>query len=68
MLFGKKKEDPPRVYTEETCGKCGEKIRRSFQEGDFVFRKLDAECSKCSSTELMITGIYGEYPARHDDY
>jgi hypothetical protein len=62
ILFGKKKEIPPVVYTEETCNSCGEKTRRPFEDGDYIFR-AGAPCKKCGSQTTMASAIYGEYPA-----
>lgn len=61
MLFRKKKEIKPEIYTEETCQACGEKLRRRFEDGDYVFRSA-AACKKCSSLNTIISAIYGEYP------
>jgi hypothetical protein len=56
----KKKDPKPEIFSEETCQSCGEKIRRSFEEGDYVFR-AGSPCKKCSS-DTIISSIYGEYP------
>jgi hypothetical protein len=62
ILFGKKKEAPPVVYSEITCNSCGEKSRRPFEEGDYVFRKSDnLACEKCGSLSGIVSSIYGEY-------
>lgn len=61
MLFGKKKEIKPEIYSEETCQSCGEKSRRQFEEGDYVFR-TGMQCKKCSSSKTLVTAVYGEYP------
>jgi hypothetical protein len=63
MLFGKKKEVNANIVTEQTCTKCGDVTRRQFMEGDFVYKKIHETCGKCSSQSLMVTGVYGEYPA-----
>lgn len=65
MFFKKKKEIKPEIYSEENCGSCGEKTRRGFQEGDYVFR-AGMLCKKCSSPNTLISAIYGEYPAEPD--
>ena len=62
LFFGKKKEVKPEIYAEETCQSCGDKQRRKFEEGDYVFR-AGAQCKKCSSSDTLITAVYGEYPA-----
>lgn len=61
MLFGKKKEVKPEIYSEDTCQSCGEKTRRRFEEGDYVY-KAGAQCKKCSSSDTLVTAVYGEYP------
>jgi len=61
ILFGKKKEIVPEIYSEDTCQSCGEKTRRQFQEGDYVFR-TGLPCKKCSSSDTLVTAVYGEYP------
>lgn len=61
MLFGKKKEVKPEIYSEDTCQSCGEKARRPFKEGDYVYGRGD-QCSKCSSANTLVTAVYGEYP------
>ena len=65
LLFGsKKKEVKPEIFTEETCQSCDEKSRRRFEEGDYVYKNSGtANCKKCSSSNVMISAIYGEYPA-----
>jgi hypothetical protein len=62
FLFGKKKEVEPTFYTEQVCNSCGDRERRPFEQGDYVFRK-GAPCKKCSSESTMISAIYGEYSA-----
>lgn len=61
MLFRKKKEVKPEIYSEDTCQSCGEKTRRRFEEGDYVY-KPGAQCKKCSSSDTLVTAVYGEYP------
>ena len=58
-LFRKQKKSP-NVYTEESCGACGEKVKRIFQESDYIYKEA-VVCKKCSGITL-ITAIYGEYP------
>lgn len=65
MLFGKKKEVKPEIYTEDTCQSCGEKTRRQFEEGDHVYRH-GQQCKKCSSSNTLVTAVYGEYPEEKD--
>ena len=66
MLFGKKKEITPEIYTEDTCKSCGEKTRRRFEDGDYVFG-AGMQCKKCSSSNTLVTAIYGEYPPDKND-
>jgi len=61
MLFRKKKEVKPEIFTEETCQSCGEKSRRDFKEGDYIYG-AGAKCEKCSASGTLISAIYGEYP------
>jgi hypothetical protein len=61
MLFGRKKEVKPEIYSEETCQSCGEKSRRPFRDGDYVYRRAE-QCKKCLSSNTLITAVYGEYP------
>jgi len=66
MLFGKKKQIWPEVYAEDSCKSCGEKTKRKFEDGDYVF-STGAKCKKCSSSNTLITAIYGEYPSERDN-
>ncbi len=66
MLFRKKKEAIPEIFTEDTCKSCGEKAKRSFQEGDYVFG-TGLQCKKCSSLNTLVTTIYGEYPPEENN-
>lgn len=61
IFFSKKPEPQPVPYTEQTCGGCGEKERRPFEQGDHVY-KGGTRCTKCNSTSTLMTAIYGEYP------
>jgi hypothetical protein len=61
VLFGKKKEIKPEIYSEDTCHLCGENARRRFKEGDYVYGS-GLQCKKCSSSNTLVTAIYGEYP------
>jgi hypothetical protein len=60
MWFKKKKKVIPTVYTEEMCHICGEKWRRKFEDGDYIY-KPGSNCKKCHKT-AMIIAVYGEYP------
>lgn len=61
MFFGKKKEPAPTLYTEQACNSCGDKERRPFEPGDYVFKE-GVRCKKCNSISTMISAVYGEYP------
>ena len=61
MLFGKKKVVQPEIYSEVTCQSCGEKTRRHFEDGDYVY-KSGGQCKKCLSSNMLVTAVYGEYP------
>jgi hypothetical protein len=63
MLFfeRKRKTNSPIIYTEETCQNCNHKIKRIFQDGDYIY-KSGSTCEACPGI-AMTTAIYGEYPA-----
>jgi hypothetical protein len=61
MIFGKKKEIIPEIYSEDICQSCSEKTTRRFEEGDHVYG-AGMQCKKCTSTNTVVTAIYGEYP------
>jgi hypothetical protein len=62
LIFQRKnKKDRPTVYTENTCQTCNQKTKKTFEDGDYIY-KPGFTCKVCSGTE-MITAIYGEYPA-----
>lgn len=61
ILFRKKKEVKPEIYSEDTCQSCGEKTRRCFEEGDYVYKR-GMQCKKCSSPDTLVSAVYGEYP------
>jgi hypothetical protein len=61
ILFGKKKEVTPEIYSEGACQSCGEKTRRRFEEGDYIY-KTGAQCKKCLSSDTLVIAVYGEYP------
>ncbi len=46
------------VYTIEECMSCGEKKKRAFTLGDYVYKK-GGQCNKCSGS-ILITMIYAE--------
>ncbi len=60
MLFGKKKESNPEIYTEDTCLSCSEITKRRHEEEDYVYGE-GVQCRKCMSFNTMVTAIYGEY-------
>ena len=61
MLFGRKKEVKPEIYSEDLCQACGKKTRRRFEEGDYVY-KHGKNCENCLSSDTLVTSVYGEYP------
>ena len=61
MIFGKKKEIIPEIYSEDTCQSFSEKTKRHFEEEDHVYG-AGMQCKKCMSTNTVVTAIYGEYP------
>ena len=60
MLFGKKKEITPEIYSEDTCQSAA-KTKRHYEEGDYVYGS-GLQCKKCMSSKTVVTAIYGEYP------
>jgi len=61
------KVETPKVMTIIECTKCGTKITREFQRGDFVFKELDI-CEKCPEQKQMITGVYKEIKEKEKTY
>lgn len=61
MLFGKKKEITPEIYSEDACQSCSEITKRLYEEGDYVYGS-GLQCKKCMSSNTVVTAIYGEYP------
>lgn len=44
------------------CSGCAHKKNRTFQEGDFVFKKIEEEkCEKCGNREYSVVEIFAEY-------
>ena len=64
MLFGKKKEITPEIYSEDFCQSCSEKTKRRYEEGDYIYGS-GLHCKKCMSSNTVVTAIYGEYPEEH---
>jgi hypothetical protein len=60
MLFGKKKEVTPEIYSEDFCQSCGKKTKRRYEEEDYVYGS-GLQCKKCMSSNTVVTAIYGEY-------
>jgi hypothetical protein len=50
----------PKVNTSLECSKCGNKTLREFQRGDFVYRKIEDQCTKCNEKAMTINAIYRE--------
>jgi hypothetical protein len=46
------------VYTIEQCVKCGEKTKRVFKLGDYVFKEIE-KCQKCHDKK-NISMIFSE--------
>ncbi len=61
MLFGKKKEITPEIYSEDFCQSCSEKTKRRYEEGDYIYGS-GLQCKKCMSFNTVVTAIYDEYP------
>ncbi|MBI2183418.1 MAG: hypothetical protein HYU39_00505 [Thaumarchaeota archaeon] len=57
--FGEKKQKM-QVYTIEECQNCHDKVKRPFQQGDYVYKEA-GECQKCHGKK-MITMVFGEEP------
>jgi hypothetical protein len=66
MLFGKKKEVNPEIYSEDRCQSCSERTKRHFEEGDYVYG-TGMQCKRCRSSDTLVTAIYGEYPEGDKD-
>lgn len=44
------------------CIKCGNKMKRPFEEGDYIYRKFQGKpCSKCSNEDYLILEIFADY-------
>ncbi len=54
-----KEEEKAIAYTIEECKQCKHRLKRNFQNGDYVY-KTGSRCSRCGSPTL-ITMIYAEY-------
>jgi hypothetical protein len=50
----------PKMNTSLECMKCGNKSIREFQRGDFVYKKVDEQCTKCNEKALAINAIFRE--------
>jgi hypothetical protein len=46
------------IYTIEECLSCGEKNKRAFAVGDYVYKE-NGQCKKCNGN-VYITMIYAE--------
>ncbi len=47
---------PPLTFLK--CTSCGTENSRTFKEEDYVFKKTNEACPKCSNNEMLIVGIY----------
>lgn len=66
MLFGKKKEVTPEIYSEDFCQSCGEKTKRGYEGEDYVYGS-GLQCKKCMSSNTVVTAIYGEYSKEEEE-
>jgi hypothetical protein len=60
LFFQKKKNRPAIIYAEETCLNCNGRLKRLFEDGDYVY-KPGLKCKLCSG-HATISTIYAEYP------
>jgi hypothetical protein len=58
LMSNLKGRQKSKVSTIEECLSCGQKTKRAFQSGDFVY-KVGGECTKCKG-KMKIVMIYGE--------
>jgi Na+-transporting NADH:ubiquinone oxidoreductase subunit NqrC len=63
------KIEVPKVMTIIQCTNtsCDFKASREFQRGDYVYKELDAPCTKCSGKQ-MITAIYKDVKEKEKSY
>jgi hypothetical protein len=63
------KIETPKVMTIVGCvnQSCDNKTSREFQRGDYVYKELEAPCTKCQSKQ-MIVGIYKEVKEKEKTY
>ncbi len=66
LLFQTKKR-PPKLgkeiqplNTTIKCQKCGYSNVREFQRGDYVFKRMDEPCPKCSEKALSVISVFRE--------
>jgi hypothetical protein len=59
MRLFKKKEEVLDPYTVEQCDSCNNTSRRTFKEGDYVF-KMGEKCTSCENGQMIISKIFGE--------
>ena len=61
-VMDRKKRFVEKVHSVIKCGECKEIYSRTFNPGDFIFKKLpEEECRKCHKSKSMIVEIYSEW-------
>jgi len=58
MIFKRKKDEVITPYAVEQCSSCKVISKRTFKEGDYVFKNTDP-CLSCKG-QMSITKIFGE--------
>ena len=58
MRLFKKKEEVLDPYTVEQCNSCNNTSKRTFKEGDYVF-KMAEKCTSCGNGQMVISKIFG---------
>lgn len=53
-----KRERGLQVFTVEECEACHLKVKRAFQQGDYVYKPAGA-CQKCGE-KTWVVAVYGE--------
>jgi hypothetical protein len=51
----------PKMNSSLECSKCGNKNIREFQRGDYVYKKIEDQCTKCNEkTTMTVNAIFRE--------
>ena len=58
MIF-KKKEEKLEPYSVEECTNCNKYTKRKFNQGDYVFKKME-NCTSCGLEKVIISKIFSE--------